>query len=156
MSALFPIFDDAVYRCVAATARHYHVLWPDQAAPRTLAQSIAYWRTHNAVGVSGANSGHTIFGAPAVNHAFRAWHDWHHIRLEADFDHGGEWQVYLAQGADIRAIGLPKADERLCLRVLYCEVIGQLQHEERFGRFPADQRAFTERFMASGGSIIRS
>lgn len=41
---------------------------------------------------SGA-SDNTIFGAPEINHDFRAWHDWTHWRHQLPFTPEGEQQV---------------------------------------------------------------
>lgn len=46
-------------------------------------------------------SDRTIFGDPAVNYAFRAWHDAWHLRLRAPFTVEGERRVHAAQDAEL-------------------------------------------------------
>lgn len=83
----------------------------------------------------------TIFGDPAINWAFRAWHDATHLALAADFTLAGERATCEAQ-----IVALERAYPRipkLCATILRAEVIGQAEHFVRFGSFPLDQVAFT-------------
>lgn len=54
-------------------------------------------------------SNRTIFGAPEINHAFRAWHDWCHLVLEADF----------SQAVSIKFVSCSNAKYAQCARVSY-------------------------------------
>lgn len=72
---------------------------------------------------SGASDG-TIYADPAVNWAFRAWHDATHIAGRYDFTLAGETATCEAQ---IRA-----------------EIVGQAQYAAAHGHFPVDQAAFVQ------------
>ena len=89
---------------------------------------------------AGASDG-TIYGDAKVNHAFRAWHDSHHIRLGADFTLAGETRVCEAQIAELHRLWPrhPLVWDRL-IRV---EVIGQVTYNATHGHFPIDQSQFT-------------
>lgn len=75
----------------------------------------------------------------------RAWHDCSHIELHAEFDAVGE-----------RAVAVYARDStRHCLTelergLMWTEVVGQLEHLQQFGAFPADQRAFTLDYINRG------
>lgn len=88
---------------------------------------------------SGA-SDQTIFGDPAVNYAFRAWHDWVHWRYSLPFTAEGERRVSMIQCRQLRAMR-PLSGRDLCYWV-HAEVVGQLEYKARWGSFPEDQRAF--------------
>lgn len=76
----------------------------------------------------------TIWSAPAVNWIFRAWHDYHHILLDAPFDVDGERRVARAS-----AKGIEGEAERA---ILYAEGFGQVLYHAQHGAFPHDQRRF--------------
>ena len=88
-------------------------------------------------------SDRTVFGDARVNHAFRAWHDSHHIRLGADFTLAGETRVCEAQIAELHRLWPrhPLVWDRL-IRV---EVIGQVTYAVTHGHFPIDQIQFTRK-----------
>lgn len=73
-------------------------------------------------------SDRTIFGDPAVNHAFRAWHDWCHLVLEADFSQDGEHKVCLMQQRQVRTMCediLTKEEIAEACKFIECEIDGQ-------------------------------
>ena len=82
---------------------------------------------------SGA-SDRTIYGAPNVNWAFRAWHDSLHLKLNAPFSLEGETRVALEQ---CRLIG-----SDTWAKIVMGEVVGQTEYFNKYGTFPADQVAF--------------
>jgi hypothetical protein len=91
-------------------------------------------------------SGHsdgTIYGAPEVNHAFRAWHDATHLKLGADFSFGGEIRTALEQLRFARALGA----DAVQLAMLRADTIGQVQYFARTGRFVNDQVRFVARYL---------
>lgn len=90
-------------------------------------------------------SDRTIFGDPAVNHAFRAWHDLGHIMLQAPFTPEGEEEVCALQMRQLARImhGGRSGDEiKFMCHMLSAEVNGQIAYEKLTGQFPEDQRAF--------------
>ena len=92
---------------------------------------------------SGA-SNDTIFADPETNWAFRAWHDWHHWKLQAKFTPEGERAVYEAQCALLSSLYPGHHLLSKWRALLDIEVNGQLAHEATYGSFPANQRAFAE------------
>ena len=78
-------------------------------------------------------SDNTIYGDPRVNHAFRAWHDSLHLKLNAPFDLAGETRVGLEQA---RILGGAYAE------IVLCEVIGQIEYFNRYQAFPVNQLEF--------------
>jgi hypothetical protein len=88
-------------------------------------------------------SDNTIFSNPQSNYAFRAWHDFCHIKANADFTPSGERDTMLLQ---IRMVmdceHLSKRAKDICTKILQVEVLSQLQHALQFGDFPENQRHF--------------
>jgi hypothetical protein len=109
----------------------------------------------------------TIFDCPETNYAFRAWHDWLHWKLGADFTPKGETAVMFGMQEHVRILygakpghyqalprGLSKPEDQNIRRwcaILEAEVIGQLEHKEDHGGFPEDQRGVTRRYLAVRG-----
>lgn len=121
-----------------------------ESAPATLEDATRYWRDHGRVAVWSGASDSTIFGDSHVNHAFRAWHDSHHIAQGLEFDRQGESQTMLAQIRDARFCG---ADFPLFARLLECEVIGQFDFAESNG-FPINQEQFAREYLAARGVVF--
>jgi hypothetical protein len=90
----------------------------------------------------------TIFGDPAINWAFRAWHDWAHIRGNFPFTEQGERDAAFLQECDvIEAIGYTVTATRFC-DILDCEVNGQVQYYLKHNAFPPDQIAFAREYLS--------
>ena len=62
-------------------------------APDTYEKLKAHLDAGNRMLVYGGGSQHTIYADPAVNHAFRAWHDWTHWTGQHDLTFKGEIAV---------------------------------------------------------------
>ena len=102
-------------------------------APSTLADVFGHFRACGRILVYAGASERTVFGDPSVNHAFRAWHDWCHIRTGLGFDVPSE--VALARWQQ------SECSDALA-RVVWVEVAEQAIHFERTGQFVVDQVAF--------------
>lgn len=87
---------------------------------------------------SGA-SDQTIYGDAKVNHAFRAWHDSLHLKLDADFSFEGERRVAAEQA---RLIG----SDSMGL-IIMAEVVGQVEYLNKYGHFPVDQVQFLRNYL---------
>jgi len=86
-------------------------------------------------------SAHTIFGDEEVNWAFRAWHDWAHLKGNHDFTLEGErGALEMQQLQLVELYGTEKAFP--WLRLLEAEVVGQAEHFITTGERVADQVAF--------------
>lgn len=92
--------------------------------------------------VDGRHSDHTIFGCPEHNWAFRAWHDWTHLTIHAEFTLDGELAVAHRQIEDLCRVYGHNEDTRLWSRYIMAEVYGQACYHHTTGEFPADQVAF--------------
>ena len=116
-------------------------------APETLEDATAYYEANGFLGISGEHSQNTIFPEPKDNWAFRAWHDFHHVKSQYPFTTQGEQCVMFAQQRDARQLrlsGLISWDELgMVLDLIDCEVRGQAEYFEKMGKFPADQIGFT-------------
>ena len=95
----------------------------------------------------------TIWGCRETNYAFRAWHDWHHLKLDAPFDLAGEIAVANSQAGDLINL-YGAAASRPWRKLLEIEVVGQAQYMAYHGQFPTDQSGFTRHVLA-GGSLSR-
>jgi hypothetical protein len=123
-------------------------------APSTLDALQRRYLNTGRVLVWGGASDRTIFGDPAYNHAFRAWHDWCHLQGAYDFTPEGEHAAYLMQ-RDHLAAHFGRAEPHggrqffHCERLLQAEVLGQLTYAKLHGdAFPDDQRGFAVAYVA--------
>ncbi len=94
----------------------------------------------------------TIYSSPDVNFAYRAYHDWTHLRLQADVDLESEKRVSSAQLEHARAWGLEGRD----LAALWADSHGQNEYFEKYGEFMHDQRAFVLAYVDQGRSFALS
>lgn len=85
-------------------------------------------------------SDQTIYADPAINWAFRAWHDSVHLSYAFPFDLAGETLTCEMQILQLRQ-RWPSMPERWS-RIIRAEIVGQALHLQRTGAFPADQYAF--------------
>jgi hypothetical protein len=117
-------------------------------APKYTASSFApdtferlYRSTTSGLVVWDGASDNTIYGDATVNHAFRAWHDSLHLKLNADFTLKGEYRVACKQASQL---GDGYA------RIIMAEIEGQARYFEKYGQFPTDQLAFILQYIKTG------
>jgi hypothetical protein len=79
----------------------------------------------------------TIWGTPQANHAFRAWHDAHHIAGALPFSLEGEREAARRQCAQLERRGLGRV-----AGLVWDDVAGQAAHYDAHGAFPLDQIAW--------------
>jgi hypothetical protein len=129
----------------------YHVARKD--APTTLAGLQARKRDSLCLKVSDEFSQYTIYSAPQVNYAFRAWHNALHLELNAEFNEEGELLVARAHEKAVReAIAAGVLTEMDCC-ALFFETWGQFRYaQEHGGTFPTDQAAFIAACFSRGMS----
>lgn len=84
-------------------------------------------------------SDNTIYGDANVNHAFRAWHDALHLKLNASFTLEGEILVAKEQS---RLIGSDLLGD-----ILIAEVKGQAEYFNKHGQFPVNQVEFITNYL---------
>lgn len=101
------------------------------------------YRNHGKITVNTGYSDQTIFGAPEVNWAFRAWHDYCHLTGNFPFTAFGEWCASYMQIQQLR-YHYPSHPqlERWC-RLVDIEVNGQVGYYLKHKQFPSNQIQFT-------------
>jgi len=113
-------------------------------APSTYQRLKAHVARTGRLLVFGGASDRTIYGDPAVNHAFRAWHDFCH--LEGGFDTSFVGEVATCR-LQTRQLLTKYGDSDRTWRwqkLVEAGIVGQARHFERHGRFPVDQVAFVQ------------
>ena len=118
-------------------------------APQTYENLLMHLDAGKRMVVFSGGSEHTIFGDREVNYAFRAWHDWCHWRGRFDRSHQGERAVCAMQEQHLVTLYGDCARTEEWRRILRAEIIGQRDHFDVHGRFPDDQRAFVENYLAN-------
>lgn len=118
-------------------------------APSTYEDLLDWYNKTRRISVWSGGSEKTIFGDREVNYAFRAWHDYHHIRLRAPFTAEGERAVLIAQQNDILTLYGYSDKTMHWLDILNAEIIGQREYEDINGVFPDDQMEFVKSYLKS-------
>ena len=113
-------------------------------APDNYAQLREWADTHivgiDSMPVSDAFSDRTIYRAPAVNYAFRAWHDALHLHYGLNTSTYDELEVAAKHKRALAGeVGCFTAEAQ---RILWADTAGQTFYHKRHGRFPANQRGF--------------
>jgi hypothetical protein len=94
-------------------------------------------------------SEHTIYGDPATNYAFRAWHDWTHWAGRHDLTFEGEMAVCASQQQHLLILYGPTVQTRRWCDLVHAEIVGQATYHRYHKRFPDNQGAFVEAFLAN-------
>lgn len=81
----------------------------------------------------------TVYGDPAINHAFRAWHDSLHLKLGLDFSLESEIAVATEQSRLLHNDGLA--------RLIMAEVKGQAEYFAKHSQFPDNQVEFVTNYL---------
>lgn len=114
-------------------------------APDTFEGLQAHYAATGRVLVWNGASGQTIFSTPEANYAFRAWHDFTHLKFHTNFTLTGEAQTCDAQIADmLETVG---RWTWILAPILQAEIVGQALYEAKHGKFPVNQRAFTVAYL---------
>lgn len=135
-------------------------LFPDgfdasETAPSTFEELCAHLDQGRRMLVYSGASDATIWGAPHVNHAFRAWHDWVHYQFKLPFTPEGEHRACGIQCFMLhdKYGNTPRVAH--WRNVLTAEIDGQLQYAQRHcGAFPVDQRRFVLAYLAEPSAAI--
>jgi hypothetical protein len=103
-------------------------------------------------------STNTVFGDPVTNWFFRAWHDYCHIKANADFSPTGEHLAYwemLTQLAEYNSETNAFTNEQIAqfVDIIHAEVIGQGDYYRQFGKFPDNQYEFVLAYLANGNKL---
>lgn len=103
-----------------------------------------FYRKYGIMPVSKSNCDNTIFKDEISNLRFRAWHDYIHILIQAEFTPEGERQVAEIQKIQIRNYFCFTSKHLLedLVMILDIEVNGQVDYHLATGEFPANQKEF--------------
>lgn len=98
--------------------------------------------------VSSYNSGNIIYTSSEINHAFRFWHDMHHLKLGLSFEFVDEielalWHLDVAEQAGLRRGSLES-------QMLEIDLLGQNYLYSVARKHPVNQEAFVLRCLELG------
>jgi hypothetical protein len=116
-------------------------------APDTYEKLKAHLHAGKRLVVYGGGSEHTIYGDPAVNYAFRAWHDWTHWTGQHDLTFQGEKAACAAQHRFLIELFGNAAQIDRWAKLISAEIVGQATYFQWHKRFPVDQRGFVEAYL---------
>lgn len=116
-------------------------------APDSLKRLKAEYAARGRITIYAGGSDGTIFDCADTNRMFRAWHDWAHLTLNANFSMEGETAACELQAAQIFARYGDGDTGRGMVAVLRAEIIGQARFWQRNRRFVSRQRAFTMAYL---------
>jgi hypothetical protein len=136
-------FNAAVFSMASRVCPMGYDVAYDGSAPESLE---ALWEHIDRTGrilIDGRNSENTIFADREINYAFRAWHDWTHFILKAQFDLDGEMAVAHRQIEDLALVFGHGPQFRYWAEIIWAEVYGQACYFKQHGVFPVDQMRFT-------------
>lgn len=94
---------------------------------------------------SGA-SDRTVYQDASINWAFRAWHDYSHIKTQLPFTIEGELELARIQASQF--------DAEILQDLIYCEVAGQVNYFKTYGTFVENQVEFAVNWMRNKGYKI--
>ena len=118
-------------------------------APNDYASLRADFVRRGRIVVFSGASERTIYADPAVNYAFRAWHDLCHLQGNYDTSYVGEVSTCGLQTCQLlKRFGHNERTWRW-IQIIEAEIIGQARHFERYRQFPIDQAAFVLAYLKS-------
>lgn len=124
---LFPELNETIVKTIKRLKIQYEV---SDHAPSTFEELS---RNIGTLKVWAGESNHTIYGDAQINYAFRAWHDYTHLKLNSPFTLDGELTVAKHQASLVGdTLGA----------VIMAEVYGQALLAIKTGQFPANQIEF--------------
>lgn len=109
--------------------------------PTEAFQALLLYAEKGVIPVWTGESDRTIFGSSRVNHLFRFWHDYIHIKHRLGFDLEGESIV-----AAIQQYELPQ-EFIFEKELIHIEVVGQAQYYFVNSQFHSNQREFTIEYL---------
>lgn len=110
-------------------------------ADETFKRFSAHYKDYNTIPMWYDQNEDNIFADTIVNAKFRAWHDYCHILLGADFSLAGEKRVYTYQQS------LLPLDWEFERKLMYCEIVKQAEHYSSGGKTIGNQREFTRNYL---------
>ena len=122
-------------------------------APETFEALQAHYDATGRILVWNGASDKTIFATPESNLAFRAWHDFTHLKHHTNFTLAGEAQTCDAQiDAMIETLG---RWTWILAPILQAEIVGQALYEAKHGKFPVNQKAFCVAYLQDKETALK-
>lgn len=150
MKPIMPEFNNAVLYIQRLLLPDGFDLTADETQVDTLDKVYHHYTEEGRILVWSGGSDMTIYQDAKVNHAFRAWHDYLHVTMQATFTKAGEANVCTKHNRqiDLYLSHLYNAATRQRMkRLMDIEINQQVAELYRTGSFVHDQYQFTlERF----------
>ncbi len=89
----------------------------------------------------------SMYATPGANHAFRAWHDYTHLRLNAGFSVADELRVAREHVRQLRKFTDCTPEDR---RAVWYDTAGQIAYYQKHGEYVTNHRAFIARCFEVG------
>lgn len=148
-------FDLSLNAAVLDMAQHFAPGYrASEEAPNTFKGLKAMLDAGQPLLVASEGSDKTIFGDPAVNIAFRAWHDWCHWWGDFDFSLAGEMATCSMQIEQLRSFYGVKESTNRWADLLVAEIVGQRRYYELHGLYITNQRAFARAYLADAETAL--
>lgn len=112
LDPLYPRFNEMVQHAVNQLMPDGFDVTDNPSDCDTLDKVRRWYETTGRIVVWTGESEQTIFGAPQVNHAFRAWHDYVHVLFGLPFTRNGEHLVMKIQQRHVLVLGYSVHRER--------------------------------------------
>ncbi len=125
-------------------------------APDTFEKLAAHVQETGRMLVWNGASEHTIFGDDETNFAFRAWHDFCHVKGGFPFTPEGEAKAAAMQIEHIRAVYGYTPESDYMARLIDAEVNGQVGYATMHNdEFPSNQAAFVRHYLVNPiGAVV--
>lgn len=114
-------------------------------APETYQELVSHVAATGRMLVYSGGSDKTIYADREVNFAFRAWHDWCHLKGNLDTVFDDEAAVCAMQQEHL--LHIYGEAGRKWYAILDAEIIGQALYYDHHKSFPDNQKAFVEAYL---------
>lgn len=142
-----PILDSAFNALTVDMASRLQWIPVDYDPYPTLSDMRRDYELTGRIKVSTLHSDNSIYGDPFINWCSRAWHDYTHLAVNAEFDAEGERLAASYQMLQIQELWasrkLSQEQSITFKRIIDAEVNGQVEYYLQHGTFPANGYEFT-------------
>ena len=142
-----PILDPAFNVLTVEMASRLQWIPVDYDPYPTLADMRADYDKTGRIKISTLHSDNSIYGDPFVNWCGRAWHDYCHLAMGAEFDAKGEYAASQLQIQQMRDAVKEHTQVEWFARIINAEVNGQVEYYLQHGEFPVNGYEFTKGYL---------
>lgn len=146
MQAMYPEFNQFIIDMYQRLMPNGFDTTPDKSKVRSFLAVKQWYAETNRVMVWSGESDNTIYGNPAINHCFRAWHDYVHITNDLDFSYQGELAVMEIQKIHAR-VHYKGKELQTILDLIEYEIKGQLDYYNEYKTFVPNQMEYHQQWM---------